>query len=214
MTNDVRNPGRPCVSRRAALAVLSAFLLVASSPIVHAQNLPGAGDAQSAGAPRQPEAAPGPVNSPQSDPSTQPNPQQAGGRPAQPDPARDDALSLIGLQLFQVIGRFGAPSEVYPIRGESAWQDDVVFYYSNHLYFYWYDNRVWQIRFDRYFEGAFLGLSMGSSITAVEKLLGAPVYSKDNWAVFQLPDRGFPVRARLYFRDGALDDAYIYRSDF
>ena len=123
-------------------------------------------------------------------------------------------ISLLGLQLYQAYSQFGVPTEVYSIRGDAAWQDDVVFYYSSHIYLYWYEDRVWQVRFDRYFEDAFLGLTMGASEATVKKTLGDPIASQDNWMVFQLPDQGFPVRARLFFKDGALDDAYIYRSDF
>jgi len=121
---------------------------------------------------------------------------------------------LLGMQLAQALQTFGAPSHIYPIRGDRPWQDDVVFFYSTHLYLYWYDDRVWQIRFDRNFEGSFLNLSMGDSRTDAERVLGKPVTSRDDWEIFQLADRGFPVRARLFFTADRISDVYIYRSDF
>jgi len=121
---------------------------------------------------------------------------------------------LIGMQLAQAVESFGTPQHVYPVRGDQPWQDDVVFFYSTHLYLYWFDDRVWQVRFDEHFEGTFLGLSMGASRADAVALLGKSIAAESDWAIFQLPDRGFPVRARLFFRAGKLSDAYIYRSDF
>ncbi len=125
-----------------------------------------------------------------------------------------DGPELIGLELQTALRSFGPPQHVYPIRGDQPWQDDVVFFYSTHLYLYWYDDRVWQVRFDRNFEGSVLGLSMGASREDAQKSLGKPIASREDWEIFQLPDRGFPVRARLFFTSDRLSDIYIYRSDF
>jgi hypothetical protein len=121
---------------------------------------------------------------------------------------------LLGLTLADAITSFGPPQHVYPVRGDRPWKDDVVFFYSTHLYLYWYDDRVWQIRFDEHFEGSFLGLSMGEDRTAAARKLGKPLAAKDDWDIFQLSDRGFPVRARLFYTAGRISDVYIYRSDF
>ncbi len=34
-------------------------------------------------------------------------------------------------------------------RGAESWQDDVVFYFPTNLSVFWYQSRVWQVRFDR-----------------------------------------------------------------
>ncbi len=121
---------------------------------------------------------------------------------------------LLGMQLDQAVESFGPPQHVYSVRGDRTWQDDVVFFYSTHLYLYWFDDRVWQVRFDEHFEGTFLGLAMGASRADTTGVLGKSIAAESDWEIFQLPDRGFPVRARLFFTAGKLSDAYIYRSDF
>ena len=64
-----------------------------------------------------------------------------------------DIPSLIGMDLASAIEGLGAPQEAYAIRGEELWQDDVVFYYEQHLYLFWFRNRIWQVRLDsRYAE--------------------------------------------------------------
>ncbi len=44
-------------------------------------------------------------------------------------------------------------------------------------------------------------------------LLGPPMREIGDSLVYHLEDRGYPVRLRLYFREGLLADAYCYRGD-
>jgi len=127
----------------------------------------------------------------------------------------DTILDRLGWTLFQAIEDLGSPNEVFPLRGEQSWHDDVVFYYdSDHFYLFWWDNRVWQIRFDKRYTGLILGLSMGTARKDVLAALGTAFMETDKDVYYQLPDRGFPVRARLVFEKEKLVDVYIYRSDF
>jgi hypothetical protein len=124
-----------------------------------------------------------------------------------------DLPALVGLTLAEALERFGAPAEVSAVRGEEAWQDDVVFFYPQHLYLFWYQNRVWQVRLDALYEGGFLGLAMGASRSAVRQALGAPMKELEDSVVYQLEERGYPVRLRLYFEEERLVDLYCYRGD-
>jgi hypothetical protein len=108
----------------------------------------------------------------------------------------------------------GVPAEVFPFRGEREEHDDVVFYYENHLYLFWHENRVWQARVDHRYTETVLGLRMGGSREAVTGALGEPFYAGGESLIYLLSDRGYPVRARLVFRDRRLHDVYIYRGDF
>ena len=131
-------------------------------------------------------------------------------------PAGLDLPALVGLTLPEAIQRFGAPEQVFAARGEEGWQDDVVFYYPGHLYLFWYQNRVWQARVDEQYAGSFLAsvtLAMGRSREEVLGLLGPPMRELGDSLVYHLEDRGYPVRLRLYFREGLLADAYCYRGD-
>lgn len=125
-----------------------------------------------------------------------------------------DPSELLGLTLEEVYRTFGVPESVFPFRGGEVWQDDVVFFYPNRLYLFWYRDRVWQARLDSRFSGTALGCSIGMSRAEVTAVLGMPALEEAEWAVYALPDRGYPVRARLQFADGLLQDLYVYRADF
>ncbi|MDR0585866.1 MAG: hypothetical protein LBG26_01360, partial [Treponema sp.] len=56
-----------------------------------------------------------------------------------------DPSVLVGTTLSNLIGSYGAPKAVYPVRGLASWQDDVVFVYD-HAEFFVYGNRVWQLK--------------------------------------------------------------------
>jgi len=135
-----------------------------------------------------------------------------------PGQAVEDAQSLdlpelVGLNLAEALERLGAPAEVSAVRGEEAWQDDVVFFYPQHLYLFWYQNRVWQVRLDARYEGRFRGLAIGASRAEVVEALGAPMKELPDSLVYQLEERGYPVRLRLYFEEERLVDLYCYRAD-
>jgi len=131
-------------------------------------------------------------------------------------PADLDLPALVGLTLPEALERFGAPEQVFAARGEQDWQDDVVFYYPARVYLFWYQNRVWQARVDEGYAGSFLAsraLAMGRSREEVLTALGPPMRELADSLVYHLEDRGYPVRLRLYFREGLLADAYCYRGD-
>lgn len=132
------------------------------------------------------------------------------------EPADLDLSGLVGLTPPEAFERFGAPTEVFAARGAENWQDDVVFFYPSHLYLFWNQNRVWQARVDERYSGSFLAsraLAMGAGRTEVLTLLGPPMRELGDSLVYHLEDRGYPVRLRLYFREGLLADAYCYRGD-
>ena len=124
-----------------------------------------------------------------------------------------DLPALIGLNLEEAYKSLGAPQEVYTLRGDAPEQDDVVFYYPSHLYLFWFDNRVWQVRVDSRFSGQVFSFSMGTSRQQVIAELGRPILEFPDSLVFLLEDRGFPIQARLYFDEGGLVDLYCFRGD-
>ncbi len=124
-----------------------------------------------------------------------------------------DLPELVGLSPAEVLERLGAPAEVSAVRGEEPWQDDVVFFYPQHLYLFWYQNRIWQVRLDALYQGRFRGLAMGASRAEVREAMGAPMKELPDSLVYQLEERGYPVRLRLYFEEERLVDLYCYRAD-
>ncbi len=127
----------------------------------------------------------------------------------QPEPA-----SFIGLELSGAYDAFGPPQEVFPFRGQEEWQDNVVFFYPDFFYLFWYKNRVWQVRCDSRYKGAVFGLVMGMEKKVVLLLLDRPVQEQGDSLYFDVDVLKYPVRVRLVFSGGALSDAYVYRSDF
>jgi hypothetical protein len=183
--------------------------------------LPAAGWAQEPSLPgcNLPSAAPG------SPPAADPVPAgaqaaESGLRPGQGglllSAAAVDLPALVGLTLAEALGKLGAPERVFCARGPESWQDDVVFYYPAHLYLFWYQDRVWQARVDERHTGGFLAspaLAMGARREEALAALGPPLRELEDSLVYHLEDRGYPVRLRLYFREGRLADAYCYRGD-
>lgn len=127
----------------------------------------------------------------------------------------DASVDRLGSSLEEIISEFGAPDAMFPFRGLEGWHDTVVFYYeADHFYFFWWDNRVWQVRYDRRFESDFGPFRMGMVKTAIRAQFGLPVRETENELIYQLPDRGYPVHIKLVFTAGKLTDYYCYRADF
>lgn len=140
-----------------------------------------------------------------------PGPRQAN---ADFPPWNDPIVDRIGYRLQQAVEEWGPPQELGVNRGKESWQDSVIFYYADHSYLYWWSNRLWQIRFDQRYKGEIMGIEMGLSRDEVTKRLGTPFNATATDAIYQLPDRGFPIRLRLIFNNEQLSDLYLYRSDF
>jgi hypothetical protein len=126
----------------------------------------------------------------------------------------NDPSALLGLTLETAINRFGPPKSVSVVRGLEPWQDDAVFAYQGDYSLFWFRDRVWQVRFGKAYAGPILGLFMGDTQDKAVSLLGPADYSFPDSIAYDLKGAPFPVRARLYFADGKLRDAYVYRSDF
>jgi len=124
-----------------------------------------------------------------------------------------DLPALIGLNLEEVYQSLGVPAEVYALRGKTPEQDDVVFYYPSHLYLFWFEKRVWQVRVDDRFSGQVFSFSMGTSLQQVIAELGRPILQFPDSLVFHIEDRGYPIQARLYFDESGLVDLYCFRGD-
>jgi hypothetical protein len=135
---------------------------------------------------------------------------------AQASPAYlpDDSASFLGLGLSSALERCGTPASVGVLRGEEAWQDDVVFSYAAGYSLFWVGNKLWQIRFGKGYSGSVYGLFIGDKPEKVYSILGTPYYQGEAGLVYRLPYRSYPVRLRLVLTDGAVSDFYLYRADF
>lgn len=134
--------------------------------------------------------------------------------PAAADPL--EAQQIIGMQLKPVVDALGLPQSMFTFRGSDETRDDVVFYYSaDHLYLFWYKDRVWQVRFDRRATAVVHGVSLGMNRAAVEAAVTErPLVTSGDSLYFDLDGTSIPVRVRLAFTGDAVSDIYVYRSDF
>jgi hypothetical protein len=126
----------------------------------------------------------------------------------------DDPVGLLGLDLASAAVAFGVPEEVYAVRGEAAWQDDVVFRYKERFHLFWFRNRVWQVRLDRMYTGTLRDLGIGADRQKVMQTLGKPFAEEGDWVLYHYAGNGHPVRVRIFFDQRGIEDIYIYRADF
>jgi hypothetical protein len=138
---------------------------------------------------------------------------RAGGQDTPPI-LDDDPAPLLGLDLAGALARFGAPATVGTVRGEAAWQDDVVFAYAAGYSLFVFGDRVWQLRFAKPYAGSLYGLFIGDPADKALSILGQPYESGEGYFVYRMPYKSFPVRLRLSLKDERLADAYLYRDDF
>jgi hypothetical protein len=103
---------------------------------------------------------------------------------------------------------------MFVLRGGSDAEDDVVFFDGQSLYLFWFQNRVWQVRFDRRFDRRVLGLAMGMCRAEVEAACAAPLAGAGDSLYFDVSGCPCPVRVRLVFDADGLADLYVYRSDW
>ena len=137
---------------------------------------------------------------------------------AQSAPAAADAVEatrILGMELKPVVDTLGLPRSMFTFRGSDETRDDVVFYYPDHMYLFWYKDRVWQVRFDRRAAAVVHGVSLGMTRSEVEAAVPErPLVSSGDSLYFDLDSATFPVRVRLVFSGETVSDIYVYRSDF
>ncbi len=125
-----------------------------------------------------------------------------------------DPTALIGLDLKAALDSLGTPKEVFSYRGQDDTQDNVVFFYPDYLYLFWYRNRVWQVRCDHRFARPLFGVAMGMPREVIERTSTRQFAARGDSLYFDLDDAKYPIRVRLVFSNNALADLYVYRSDF
>ncbi len=126
----------------------------------------------------------------------------------------EDPTRFIGMDLGTAVGALGLPRDMFTWRGTDETRDNVVFYYPDSLYLFWFRDRVWQVRFDRRYTAPVLGLTLGMSRDQVMQSYARKLLANGDSLYFDLDPAGFPARVRLVFAAGILSDMYVYRSDY
>jgi hypothetical protein len=126
----------------------------------------------------------------------------------------DDPTDLIGMDPAQIFAALGAPREIFTWRGAEPAEDDIVFFYPDFRYVFWFQSRVWQVRFDHRHGGTVLGFSIGME-RAEAQVCGQGRLQDFEGSLYLTLDTGrYPVRVRLAMVDDRVADIYVYRSDW
>lgn len=126
----------------------------------------------------------------------------------------DDPAPLLGMGLQEAWSFFGPPLKVSALRGDAAWQDDVVFSYAPGYSLSWAGDRLWQIRFGQGYAGSVYGVFIGDDAGKLVSLLGTPFFSSEASYVFRMAWKGYPVRMRAVIIQGKVSELFVYRADF
>ncbi len=125
-----------------------------------------------------------------------------------------DPTQLIGMDIRTAFQTLGAPQQMFTLRGVDESEDNVVFFYPDFTYLFWYKDRVWQVRFDRRSAATVFGISLGMTREQVSRANPTPMTQAGDSLYFDLESAAFPLRVRLVFNSSVLSDLYLYRSDF
>jgi hypothetical protein len=125
-----------------------------------------------------------------------------------------EPIRYIGMDLGTAVAALGLPQQMFTWRGSDEKRDNVVFYYPDSLYLFWFRDRVWQVRFDRRYTGSIFGLTFGMTRDVVTAASPRTLLANGDSMFFDIDNPSYPMRVRLVFTDGFLSDMYVYRSDF
>ena len=123
----------------------------------------------------------------------------------------DSLAVLVGLRLNDLVSRFGVPNSVYVARGDEAWQDDVVFSYTQGSFFIHRD-RVWQVSLD-----SVPGMKVGDPAAVANLVFGDTARNNGRFFIRQLQvpmEIGWPVAIRVNLENGRIAAIFVYRTDY
>ena len=130
-------------------------------------------------------------------------------------PTLENISVMLGWKIAQADEILGLPAHMFSVRGENPGEDNVVFYYANYIYLFWFRDRVWQVRVDERWPYEIRGIRMGMKRQNIIEIWGNPVNLSDEALTWNIDDVGYPIQARLYFDStDKLVDFYLFRSDW
>jgi len=133
---------------------------------------------------------------------------------AVPAVAGHDPLDFLGMDMKAVSDSLGVPQDMFSFRGSDDSRDSVVFYYPDHVYLFWYKDRVWQVRYDKRYTDPVRGFTLGMTMAQAQAAATQTLVPNGDSLYFDINERAWPVRVRLLFTGDILTDVYVYRSDF
>jgi len=122
-----------------------------------------------------------------------------------------DPLALIGIGEEAACALWEDPMESLDHAGPS---ERDIYFASQGVTLGIYGDRVWQARFDETTPLSWRGLGPGVSRERVRDVLGTPYYNTEFWDLYLLQGSHWPLRLRIFYRNGEAFDFYLYRGDF
>jgi hypothetical protein len=119
--------------------------------------------------------------------------------------------TLLGLSPPEILGLWGTPEEFFLWENGAAGFIGVRFPQGQTGFFK--DNQLWMIRLHKDYGPSFGGLYIGISTAEAAKILKREPLADDDW-ILSWDYPGFPVNLRLIFKENALIDFYLYRTDY
>ena len=126
----------------------------------------------------------------------------------------DDPTGLIGMDPAQAYAALGAPWQIFAWRAAEPAEDNIVFFYPDFRYVFWFQSRVWQVRFDRRYAGSVLGFSIGMERAEAEARGQGRLEECEGSLYLALDTGPYSLRVRLAVIDDRIADIYVYRSDW
>ncbi|MDC7124916.1 MAG: hypothetical protein PQJ46_05080 [Spirochaetales bacterium] len=114
--------------------------------------------------------------------------------------------SLVERKLTRFYGL--EPVEINPSEIKS--KAERVIWYKNGPTVWFISGRAVQLRLSVGMEGLIDGVGFGSSVESVKTSFGNPWIETENDLYYNLPWKGGPLKLRLYFKENALYEAYLY----
>ncbi len=125
-----------------------------------------------------------------------------------PVPPPIDPASYVGFTLEKLFEELGMPVSVHALRGNEAWQDDVVFVYPA-IEVYLFKDRVWQLCLLSVYD-----MKINDSIDQVKAVMGEALIVTEKYLVYQLQSNAWPMMMRINLNEeGRAAAFFIYRSD-
>jgi len=130
-------------------------------------------------------------------------------RPLNTGLSNEDQYSFIGMTIADVFEKFGPPRTVAAARGAEIWQDDVIFNYTG-VDFYFYRDRVWQVKFVTTH-----GVSNGDRKRSVLLTLGEKAEDNKDHILVPVEGKDWSLMMRINFNNTENVNAiFLYRADF
>lgn len=126
----------------------------------------------------------------------------------------EDPAELIGMDPAELFAVLGPPGEIFTWRAAEPLEDNIVFFYPDFRYVFWFRSRVWQVRFDRRFAGSVLGFTLGMSRWEAQAAGKGSLLAEGDSLYLALDGGRYPLRVRLVLADDRVTDIYVYRSDW